>query len=131
MKKLFYGLLIVLLCVITVGCGNNDDSTYEIVLEENGSTGYHWSEELSEEGIVELTSKDDYSECPKDVAGCSGKRIYTLKALKPGTVTLTLTYTFLDGNEKPSEIALYKITVDDDLKISETHSGTYFLNRNE
>ena len=128
MKKIIFGLFIVLLCVVTIGCGNKKDgSTFEITLPDSASSGYKWSDELSEKGIVEVTSKTDYSSCPKNTDGCSGKQIYTLKALKPGSVTLTLTYAFFDDSKDREKYkAIYEITVDDDLKITETHSGSYF-----
>ena len=128
MKKIILSLLIVLLCVFTVGCNNNrENDSFEISLYSNSSTGYSWSEKLSEEGIVEISSRYDNSGCAEGVAGCGGQKIYTVKALKPGKVTLTLTYQFVDPDKDRDKLfAIYNITVDKNLKITEEHSGNYF-----
>ena len=130
MKRIIYGIIIILICGFMIGCGNKKDgSTFEISLDENASTGYQWKKKIKKNGIVDLTFKSDYSNCEKNVDGCSGKRIYTLKALKSGTVRLTLTYSFINDNtNKTTKTAIYEIKVDDDLNISETHSGSYFDN---
>ncbi len=128
MKKIILSILIILLCVVTVGCKNEKGKdSLEISLYNNSSTGYSWSEELSEEGIVEISSSYDNSNCPKGVAGCGGQKIYTIKALKPGKVTLTLTYQFVDPDKDRDKLfAIYNITVDKNLNITEEHSGNYF-----
>ena len=128
MKKIIFSLLIVLLCVFTAGCNNNrENDSFEIPLYSNSSTGYSWSEELSEEGIVEISSRYDNSGCDEGVAGCGGEKIYTVKALKPGKVTLTLTYQFVDPDKDRDKLfAIYNITVDKNLNITEEHSGNYF-----
>ena len=109
-----------------------EGSTLTFSLDSNSSTGYNWKEKVDKKGIIDVSYKYDNSGCPPDVVGCGGKRVYTVKALKPGKVKLTLTYSFGDGkNLKEKETAIYEIIVTDDLKISESHSGSYFDKHNK
>lgn len=137
MKKKIIIILIILVVLIAIGFmffkGNNkgssktEGSTFTFSLDSNSSTGYSWKEKVSTEGIIDVSHEYDNSGCPPDAVGCGGKNVYTVKALKPGRVKLTMTYSFGDGiNKKTEKTAIYRITVTDDLKISETHSGSYF-----
>ena len=113
--------------MIMTGCKTKkNDNSFEFKLASNASTGYSWNYELSKEGIVDVSYVYDDSNCKKDVVGCGGQKIYTVKALKPGKVKLSLTYSFVGTDAKDNKTATYVITVNDDLTISETHYGTYF-----
>ena len=137
MKKKIIIVLIVLAVLIAIGfmvfkinkkgSSKTEGATFTFSLDSNSSTGYSWKEKVSVKGIIDVSHEYDNSGCPPDVVGCGGKNVYTVKALKPGRVKLTMTYSFGDGNnQKTEKTAIYKITVTDDLKISETHSGSYF-----
>ena len=135
MKK-YLIVLMVIIAVTLTACGKSDNNEksdtkidkLEISLYDNASTGYHWEYSVSEDGIIKIDigSKND---CPKDVVGCGGEAIYTITGLKPGKVTLNLEYKFVDGSRMEYN-AIYEITVNDDLSISESHSGTYFDKEN-
>ena len=126
MKKYLILLMVIIVLTLTA-CGKNNAKTdkLEISLYSNSSTGYSWSYDVSQEGIINILESYDDSNCPKDVVGCGGEVIYTVTGLKPGKVTLSLEYKFVDGSRMEYN-AIYEITVNDDLSISEEHSGTYF-----
>lgn len=94
-------------------------------LHNNSSIGYSWKYDLSEEGIVSVSSYYDKNGCGMSV-GCDEYRVFILKGLVPGNVTLSMTYSFIEPEKYDQETAVYEITVNDDLTISETHSGSYF-----
>ena len=127
MKKYVFSILIILICIIMVGCGNNKNDKFKISLDSNPTTGYKWTHKLSKKGIIKVKSSYDDSKCAEDMVGCGGQQIYEITALKPGSTTLTLTYAFVNADaNKETKTAIYKITVDNNLKITEEHSGTYF-----
>ena len=101
---------------------SNTSDNLEISFHDNASTGYKWKNTISKEGIVEVTSKLDYSSCPEDVDGCGGQIIYNIKPLKEGEVTVTFEWVSTSG--EPDEAYTYNIKVDNNLKISETHTKT-------
>lgn len=127
MKKIFLNLILVFAIMIMTGCKTKkNDNSFEFKLASNASTGYSWNYELSKEGIVDVSYVYDDSNCNKNVVGCGGQNVYTVKALKPGKVKLSLTYSFVGTEAKDNKTATYVITVNDDLTVSETHYGTYF-----
>ena len=129
MKKnlLSLSLILVFAIMIMTGCKTKkNDNSFEFKLASNASTGYSWDYELSKEGIVDVSYVYDDLNCKKDVVGCGGYNIYTVKALKPGKVKLSLIYSFVGTDAKDNKTATYEITVNDDLTRSETHYGTYF-----
>ena len=99
---------------------NKKDNTLKIVFDDNGSTGFKWHYIMNKEGIVEVSSELDYSSCPKDVDGCGGEIIFTIKPLKEGEVTINFNLTA--PNDEVDKIVIYNIKVDKDLKIEETHT---------
>ena len=126
MKKIFLNLILVFAIMIMTGCKTKKVDTFKFKLASNASTGYSWDYELSKEEIVDVSYVYDDSNCNKNVVGCGGQNVYTVKALKPGKVKLSLTYSFVGTDAKDNKTATYEITVNDDLTISETHYGTYF-----
>ncbi|PYG86927.1 inhibitor of cysteine peptidase [Ruminiclostridium sufflavum DSM 19573] len=67
------------------------NSTFEISLEENPSTGYEWSYSFSEDQAASLISESSFLFSP-NTAGTSIHKIWSFEALKPGTYTLTYEY---------------------------------------
>ena len=100
---------------------DTNDYTLKITFSDNASTGYQWKYVLSKEDIVEITSKTDYSNCPKDVDGCGGKITFTVTPLKEGEVTINFNLT--SHSDEVDETVIYNIKVDNNLKISETHTN--------
>lgn len=131
-KKMGLGIICgVLLLGIVTGCGDKkkedkEGDSFKISLYSNSSTGYSWSYTVSNEGIIDISESYDDSNCPPENEGCGGQQVYKVKALKPGKTTISLKYSFVEPDERDYETAIYEITVNDDLSITETHSGTYF-----
>ena len=95
----------------------------KISFVDNGSTGNSWSYKVSEPGYIEINEDTDYSGCGNR-AGCSGKIIYTVKPLKSGNVTITFEWINIHGDVEKN--AIYNLNISEDLKIKETHRGSYF-----
>lgn len=121
MKK----ILLIIILIIMTGCKQNVEG-YIIKLYSNPSTGYSWEYTLSDENIIEVSYIYDDSNCAKNIVGCGGQNIYTIKPLKPGKVKLELVYKSVN-NDKIE--ATYEITVNEDMSITETHYGKYFESR--
>jgi len=70
--------------------------TFTVVLCSNATTGFNWSEsaQISDSSIVEQTSHKynaPASETPP-LAGAPGQEVWTFKALKAGTSTISMEY---------------------------------------
>ncbi len=128
MKRKWIIYLLLLLSVVLVGCSSKNKSaeSFEISLYDNSSTGYYWSYDIDNKGIVDIAESSDYSKCPSDVDGCGGEKIYKVKALKSGKVRLSLEYKSSAHSDYETKTAVYDITVNKDLSITESHFGTYF-----
>lgn len=98
---------------------NTNKTSIEIKLYDNSSTGYRWEYEVSNKDIVEVEAKSDYGDCPKDIVGCGGYRIFKIKSLRPGKTKVRLKY--LDCNDKVDRTMVYDIYVDHNYIIHETH----------
>ena len=98
---------------------NTNKTVLKIKLDDNSSTGYYWKYSLTNKGIVEIEDTYDYSDCPSDIVGCGGYRIFTVKSLKPGTTKLELTY--LSHDDLLDKKVIYDIYVDDNYIIHENH----------
>lgn len=96
---------------------NSGKTSYEIKLYDNSSTGYHWEHNLSRKGIVEISSYTDYSNCPANIVGCGGKRIFNVNSIKPGRTELSLKY--IGPDNLVDKKIVYDIWVDDDYIIHE------------
>lgn len=122
-------MLLIIGCLLIIGGVllfiflNKDDGDKKLTItfNDNASTGYQWKYVLSKEDIVEITSKTDYSNCPKDVDGCGGKITFTVTPLKEGEVTINFNLT--SPSDEVDETVIYNIKVDNNLKISETHTN--------
>jgi inhibitor of cysteine peptidase len=67
--------------------------TLRVVLASNASTGYQWAAEaqISDRGVLTQTSHQTVA--PTDAKpGAAGTEVWTFDAIKPGSATLTTTY---------------------------------------
>lgn len=135
--KILFSLLITGL--VLVGCGNNKNENekkankkevktgqkIEIKVENNNSE-YYWDWELfgDDNAIISYTSEEKKCEDGQD--NCGETEIYTLTATAAGNSTFKLKYSNSDEENDDALTAIYEITVDKDLNISEKHSGSYF-----
>ena len=114
--------IILILLLILTGC--KAKNTYKIELDSNPTTGYDWHYEMTN-NIINFEKEYDSSNCKEGIVGCGGKAIYTLTPLKEGKTTVEFKY--CRGYQEPCIKAIYEITIDKDLNITETHKGSYFL----
>lgn len=127
MKKI---IIFIILLAIAGGIGAflyfKPNGKNELVLSyyDNTSTGSYWQEKVDKEGIVEVSKKSDYSNCPTNSEKCSGHIIYTIKPIKAGNVQVT--FEWLRYNGDVAKRAIYNIIVTNDLKITETHTESYY-----
>ena len=115
-------IILILTILIVTGC--KQKPKYKIELDSNPSTGYDWHYEITN-NIIDFEREYDDSNCKEGILGCGGKTIYTLTPLKKGTTTVEFKY--CRGYQEPCIKAIYEITIDKDLNITETHRGSYFL----
>ena len=140
MKKTKILFSILLVCtLVLVGCSKKDKKenkendkpaktgeSFNIELESNPSTGYVWTYEVDGDDAIALANRYEEGKDCEDLDGCPGKEIYTVTATAEGNVTFKLIYARPDSGDPYSLEAIYEIKVDKNLKISETHSGSYF-----
>lgn len=77
-------------------------STFTVTLCSNATTGYMWSENASigDTSVVEQVSQQ-FVEPSSDMIGAAGKQVWTFKALKAGTTTISMDYSRdWEGGEK-------------------------------
>jgi len=117
MKK----IIILLAIIIITGCKRIEKLKIELLTSP--TTGYKWSYNISND-IIEIKEEYDDSNCKKESMGCGGKNIYTITPKEQGTTTIDFEYCFV-GIENCIN-AKYELNIDEKLKITETHTGTYF-----
>ena len=142
MKKAKLLLSVLLVAFVLVGCGkkdkkkdnsnNNNNNKVEVgdtldsELVSNPSTGYEWSYEVTGDDAIVLSNRYEEDKDCNGADGCSGKEIYTVSSVAKGIVTIKFTYARPNSGDPYNLVAEYAINIDDKLKISETHAGTYF-----
>ncbi len=93
------------------------NDTFQITLEENGSTGYQWDYAILDASAATLISEDSYCFTP-NAEGAPAQKVWTFKALMPGKYTIQFTY------RRPWETGVEPLkTVKCDIYVS-TVSGT-------
>ena len=93
------------------------NDTFQIALEENGSTGYQWDYVISDVAAATLISEDSYCFTP-NLDGTPIQKVWTFKALMAGRYTIQFTY------RKPWETDVEPLkTVKSDIYVS-TVNGT-------
>ena len=128
MKKVIKIIIGIITIMVITGCKKNtiEGESLLIELQSNPSTGYVWTYTITNNDIISLEGDYDDSNCEKNVVGCGGYNVYNIKALKQGEATIEFIYS--KGTKKEDDkTAIYTITVDKNLKIAETHKGSYFL----
>lgn len=101
------------------------NSTFQISLEENGSTGYQWSYSDSDLDSVNLVSEDYYTFTP-NLVGTPSQKVWTFQALEPGKHTLTFSYT------RPWETGVPPLyTVQCDIYVSTIDETVIDVNQND
>ena len=119
MKKVLTLILsLLMLTLLFCGCGGKAD-TVTVEFEANATTGYHWEYECSEDGIVKIEGEYVTDDNPKGFVGVGGKQIYTVTAVKEGTVNVTFKYLPPASND-PGKVNEYTFEVDKDLNIKQT-----------
>lgn len=123
MKKIFLSLLTIFTIIGITGCKTKEEhiDSFTVSLYTNRSAQIDWNYKLSKDDIVDVSYAYDNSNCDPKADGCGGTAIYTITALKPGSVKLTFECANGDMCE-PLKNTVYEITVNDDLSISETHT---------
>ncbi|NEZ40177.1 protease inhibitor I42 family protein [Paenibacillus alvei] len=86
---------------------------FSVNMEENTSTGYSWSYVTDQNGIKLVAEK---SRKPKQgepfTLGAGNEKTWTFKATKPGTYTLTFTYSRpWEKEQKPAQMLTYTVKV--------------------
>ncbi|MBM4447422.1 MAG: protease inhibitor I42 family protein [Chloroflexi bacterium] len=77
--------------------------TFTVTLCSNATTGFKWSEsaQISDQTVVQQTGHEFVAPDAKGLVGAPGKEVWTFKALKKGTSTLSLEYSRpWEGGEK-------------------------------
>jgi len=121
MKKVFSFIIIMLLVVVASGCGKKGKKVDYIRYEfsHNSSAAEKVIIDESNKGIVNIEEESNRKNCSKR-EGCSFTTYYNIKGIKQGSTKVTFTKKRLtDG--KVLKKRVYNITVDKELKITETH----------
>jgi predicted secreted protein len=96
---------------VQVGIGN----TITVTLCSNPTTGFQWSEtaEISTSGILEQVNHEFVPPEQTGVTGGYGQEVWTFKALKQGTSTISIEYSRpWEGGEKGEWTYALTVTVE-------------------
>ena len=89
------------------------DGTLTVTLESNQTTGFQWElTSISDQNVLEKQSNT--YEAPEDtgMVGAPGKEVWTFKALKKGTSTISMEYSRpWDDGEKGAETFTLNVVV--------------------
>ncbi len=90
----------------------NANKTFDISLEENGSTGYQWFYTVSDPDAFNLISEKSIDNNDPGIVGAPIQKIWTFEALKSGTYTMTYEYKRpWETGVEPIETVQYSINV--------------------
>lgn len=125
MKKFIPFLIIT---ILLTACGNSDGKTlsvtdpsqpisvqagdeFQIVIESNPTTGYHWEIVGELDGSLQFISKE-YSGSQTNAVGSGGLDMWKFKATAPGETSITLGY-YPPSNEptEPQQTTTFKVIV--------------------
>ena len=94
---------------VTLAVGN----TLTVKLGSNYSTPYRWAidTKIGDSTVIKQTSHE-FVQPTSDALGAPGTEVWTFAALKPGTTTITTSYTsFVGKNTQPACTYTAKVTV--------------------
>ena len=109
-------------------CGKQPQ-TATITLDSNVSTGYAWvaaqtiTDNSGESHCFDISDEYVDPEETNGMVGVPGKQVFTLKALEPGNVDVTLKYTRSWEPSNDDDQIVYHFTIDKNLQIECVGSG--------
>jgi len=120
MKKLFMAATAVLCAVLLTACASGQKQ-YTVKLPGNATTGYSWQYTMEPEGIVKEVGNDYVQdEAEEGMTGVPGEFIFVFEGAAPGKVELKFICSQpWDGGETSGDSAVYSLTVDNNLNITE------------
>lgn len=121
MKKLIVLLIVIVAVVILfAGCSNtltaniveSDKADQTVVeLEENPTTGYAWTYEISDESVLKLLSDQFIDNSDKDTVGSGGIHEFVFQALKDGKADVTFKYERSFEKDSAESVIVYKYDI--------------------
>lgn len=121
MKKLIVLIVIVVAVVMLFsGCSNtltaniveSDHPDQTVVkLDENPTTGYLWSYEISDESLMKLVSDQFIDGSDNNTVGSGGFHEFVFQALSDGKADITFKYERSFENDSAESILVYKYDI--------------------
>ncbi|MCC6421969.1 MAG: protease inhibitor I42 family protein [Phycisphaerales bacterium] len=83
---------------------------FDLVLNSNPSTGYHWKLAQAPDGDIVRLYHNDYTTDSPGTIGGGGHETWTFRAASPGSTTIQMQYVAPDGQRIARELT-YQIIV--------------------
>lgn len=133
--KLLYALAILLLTVALLGAdaaapgffaqvpvregvlSQKAPNRVYIDLSSNPTTGYSWTAEIEDEGIVIIREEFLESGSNQQLVGAGGVQRFQVSGNTPGTTSIYFRYARPWESEQPTQTLLYRLTVNDNLDV--------------
>ena len=116
MKKLVFCLTLVL-CLLAASALAQQNPAVDLYLPGNPTTGYAWTAQAEDEGIVEITDQYFSEKSDEPLSGLGGAWWFHFEGIQPGTTAVTLTYARPWEPEGAVYTFVYRLTVDEDLNV--------------
>ena len=116
MKKLVFCLTLIL-CLLTASALAQQNPAVDLYLPGNPTTGYAWTAQAEDEGIVEITDQYFSEKSDEPLSGLGGAWWFHFAGIQPGTTAVTLTYARSWEPESAVHTFVYRLTVDADLNV--------------
>lgn len=114
-KLLSLVLIVGILALLVVGCGQKEPQTATLRLGANPTTGYEWTAEQDQE-IFDITSEYVEDDADASVVGAGGTQVFVLTPKEAGTAEVTFSYARSWEEEANSQLK-YTLTVDKNMQI--------------
>lgn len=114
-KLLSLVLIVGILALLVVGCGQKEPQTATLRLGANPTTGYEWTAEQDQE-IFDITSEYVEDDADASVVGAGGTQVFVLTPKEAGTAEVTFSYARSWEEEANSQLR-YTLTVDKNMQI--------------